>query len=73
MPMNSPSLHCMWSDRKSRLSLTRACEFFSFLQGWTIQEPLGPTFASVRPVWTIGPFVPVLDPFLTGVGPLLIW
>ena len=41
--MNSSSLHCMWSDRKSRLSLTRACEFFSFFQGWTIQEPFGPT------------------------------
>ena len=43
MPMNSLSLHCMWSDRKSRLSLTRACEFFSSSQGWTIQEPFGPS------------------------------
>ena len=43
MPMNSSSLHCMWSDRKGGLSLTRACEFFSFFQGWTIQEPFGPT------------------------------
>ena len=25
-----------------------------------------------RPVWTSGPFVPVLDPCLTGVGPWLI-
>ena len=42
MPMNSSSLHCMWSDQKSRLSLTCACEFFFFPQGWTIQEPFGP-------------------------------
>ena len=53
MPMNSSSLHCMWSDRKSRLSLTRACEFFLFSQGWT--------FARARPVWTSGL---VLDPWL---------
>ena len=44
MPMNSSSLHCMWSDWKSRLSLTRACEFFFFSEGWTIQEPFGPTY-----------------------------
>ena len=64
VPMNSSSLHCMSSDRKSRLSLTRACEFFFFSQGWT--------FARARPVWTIGPFVPVLDPCLTLIGPWLL-
>ena len=50
MPMNSSSLHCMWSDRKSRLSLilTRACEFFFSSQGWTY----------LAPVWTL--FGPVL-------------
>ena len=46
MSMNSSFLHCMWSDRNSRLSLTRACEFFFFSQGWT--------FARARPVWTSG-------------------
>ena len=48
MPMTSPFLHCMWSNRKSRLSLTRACELFSFSQGWTY----------LVPVWTL--FGPVL-------------
>ena len=43
MPMISSSLHCMWSDRNSRLSLTRACELFSFSQGWTY----------LVPVWTL--------------------
>ena len=33
MPMKSPFLHCIWSERKSRLSLTRACELFLFLKG----------------------------------------
>ena len=60
MPMNSSSLHCMWSDRKSRLSLTRACEFFFFSQGCT--------FARGRPVWTSGP---VLDPYWLVCEPLL--
>ena len=46
MPMNCSSLDCTWSDRKSRLSLTRACEFFSFSQEWTFQEPFGPTMCS---------------------------
>ena len=50
MPMNSSSLHCMWSNRKSRLSLTRACEYFFFSQGWTY----------LVPVWTL--FGPVLVP-----------
>ena len=63
MPMNSLSLHCMWSDRKSRLSLTRACESFVFSQGWT--------FARVRPVWSIGPFVPVLDLYWLICEPML--
>ena len=49
--MNSPFLHFMWSDRKSRLGLTPACELFSFSQGWA--------FAPARPVWTSGA---VLDP-----------
>ena len=48
MPMTSSSLHCMWFDRKSRLSLTRAGEFFFFSQGWTY----------LVPVWTL--FKPVL-------------
>ena len=50
MPMNSSSLHCMWSDQKSRLSLTHACEFFSFSKGWTY----------LVPVWTV--LGPVLVP-----------
>ena len=50
MPMNTSFLHCMWSDRESRLNLTRACEFFFFSQGWTYFVP----------VWTSGP---VLDPY----------
>ena len=50
MPMNSLSLHYMWSDRKSRLTLTRACELFFFSQGWTY----------LVPVWTL--FGPVLVP-----------
>ena len=48
--MNSSSLHCMWSDRKSRLSLIRAFEFFFFSQGWTY----------LVPVWTL--FGPVVVP-----------
>ena len=48
MPMNCSSLHCMRSDRMSRLSLTGACEFFFFSQGWTY----------LVPVWTL--FGPVL-------------
>ena len=48
--MNPPFLHCMWSDRMSRLSLTGACEFFSFSTGWTYPVP----------VWTL--FGPVLVP-----------
>ena len=62
MPINSSSLHCMWSDRKSRLSLTRACEFFFFSQGWTY----------LVPVWTL--FGPVLvlcglvDPSRSRIG-----
>ena len=70
MPMNSSSLHCMWSDRKSRLSLTRACEFFFFSQGWTYLVPVWTLFG-LEPV-PCGPFVPVLNPCLTGVGPWLI-
>ena len=46
MPMNSQFLHCMWSDQKSRLSLTRACEFAFFFsrvdQSGTIWTLLGP-------------------------------
>ena len=38
--MNSPFLHCMWSDRNSRLSVTHACKFFSFSQGWTLFGPV---------------------------------
>ena len=41
VPMNSSSLHCMWSDRKSRLGLTGACEFFSFSKGLTYLVPFG--------------------------------
>ena len=58
MPMNSSFWHCMWSDRKSRLSLTPACEFFFFPQGWTY----------LVPVWTGGP---VLDPYWLICDPLL--
>ena len=47
MPINSSCLHCMWSDRKSRLTLTRACELSFFSQGWT--------FARALPVWTREP------------------
>ena len=64
VPMNSLFLHCMWSDQKSRLSVTHVCELLSFTPGWT--------FARARPVWTIGSSVPVLDPCLTLVGPWLI-
>ena len=60
MPMNSLFLHCMWCDQKSRLSLTRACEFFSFSQGWT--------FAHACLVWTSGP---VMDPYWLPCEPLL--
>ena len=48
MPMNSLSLHCMWSDRKSRLSLTRACEFFFFSQGRTYLVPVKTLFGPVH-------------------------
>ena len=41
MPMNSPFLHCMQSEPKSRLSLTHACEFF-----------LGPDWTRVDPFLT---------------------
>ena len=60
MPMKSPFLHCMWSDQKGELSLTCACELFSFSQGWT--------FAHARPVWTSRP---VLDPYWLLSEPLL--
>ena len=43
MTMNFSSLHCMWSDWKSRLSLTHTCEFLFFSQGWTY----------LVPVWTL--------------------
>ena len=43
-------LHCMWSDRKSSLSLARACEISFCCQGWTY----------LVPVWTL--FGPVLVP-----------
>ena len=72
MPTNSLSLHCMQSDRKSRLSVTCACEFFFFSQGWTYLVPVWTLFARARPVWSIGPFGPVLDTCLTIVGPWLI-
>ena len=52
MIMNSPFLHCMWSDRRSRLSLTRACGIFSLSLGWS--------FARACCVWTSGP---ILDPY----------
>ena len=62
MPMNSSSLHCMWSDRKTRLSLTRACEFCLFSQGWNY----------LVPVWTLFGTVPVpcglVDPSWTRIG-----
>ena len=62
MPINSSSLHGMWSNQKSRFSLTRACEFFFFSQEWTYRVP----------VWTL--FGPVLvlcglvDPSRTRIG-----
>ena len=61
MSMNSPFLQCMWSDRKSRLSLTQACEFFSFSKGRTY----------LVPVWTL--FGPMLVPcgLVDHLGPVL--
>ena len=47
MPINGPFLHCVWTDRKSRLSLTRACEFFFFSQGWTYVVPVSTLFGPV--------------------------
>ena len=40
MPLDSAFLHCMWLNRKSRLSRTRACEIFSFSQGGTLLRPV---------------------------------
>ena len=40
MPMNSPFVHCMWSDQKSWLSLTHACEIVFVYQGWTLLGPV---------------------------------
>ena len=58
-------MHCMWSNRKSRLTLTRACEFFAFSKGWTYLVPvsilIGTVLVScalVDPSWTrIGSFM----------------
>ena len=73
MPMNSVSLHCMSSDWKSRLSLTRACVFFSFFSRVELLcAHLHPFWTRARPVWTSGQFVPVLDPCLNGFGQWLI-
>ena len=47
MPMNSSSLHCMWSDQKSRLSLTRASEFCFFSHGRTYRVPVCTLFGPV--------------------------
>ena len=47
MPMNSPFLHCIWMDGKSRLSLTCACEFVFFSQGWTYLVPVWTLFGRV--------------------------
>ena len=66
MPMNSPFLHCMWSHRKSRLSVPRACEFFSFSKGWTYLVPVGLSLdlcSSRVDYWTI--CGPVFDPCWT--------
>ena len=62
MPMNFSSLHCMWSDRKTRLSLTRACTFFFFSQGWTYLVPIWTLF---RPVLVLRGLV---DPSWTRIG-----
>ena len=63
MPMTSPFLHCMWSDWKSRLSLTRGCVILSFSQGWTLLRPVVLACGLVDPpctIWTrLGP---VFDP-----------
>ena len=76
MPMNSAFLHCMWSDRKNRLSLTHACEFVFICQGWISVGPvldpcstrvgrtLDPCWTRVDPCWTSGPV-------WTRVGPVL--
>ena len=66
--MNSSSLHCMWSDRKSMLSLTRACEFFFFSQGWTYLVPVWTLFGPVL-VWC--GLVDHLDPYWLICEPLL--
>ena len=73
VPMNSTSLHCVWSDRKSTLSLTRTCEFFFFSQGWTYIVPVWTLFGPVLvpcglvdPSWTrIGSFVGFCGPLVT--------
>ena len=73
VPLNSSSLHCMWSDRKNRLSFTHACEFFFFLKGGPTLWPLG---LSLDPCSSRVDWWPIrasfVDPCLTGVGPWLI-
>ena len=69
MPMNSSSFHCMWSDRKSRLSLTRACEFFFLLSMTDLPlAGLDSLWTPARTVWTSGP---ILDLYWLVCEPLL--
>ena len=77
MPMNLSSLHCMWSDRNSGLSLTSTFEFFFFFRGWTYLVPVwtlfGPVFVPcglVDPSWI---YEPLLDrgSFMGFWGPLV--